>query len=496
MTLHPLRLTNSVLDPIHGLIRMTPEEREVADHPLFQRLRRIRQNGLLYLVFPSANHTRFEHSLGAMFVADGVLQALHFNSLVADAKGSNPDDTAPRLVDWKNEKPEELVTLYRVARLAALCHDLGHGPLSHAYEGFAPKSSCLEGLLRAPEVQSISVLQEMLREECEKKHGRLTHEVLSAVLFAKVWHDIKKGEEPKIPLAVARAIIGKSSKEDGTLRWVPLVHDIIASAPADADRMDYLERDSRFCGVTYGLFDRSRLLKSFLAYYESGSQTPRLGIKYSGCRAVENFVQARFELFVQIYYHKTNRAIELMLKRIARLAGEKNLCVSNGSTLQELEETLCWLSDERFVSALCGEGDEAFRVRDVDINDLGRALRERKLWKRIYDDGEAPLPAAGQESRANKIHDDLVSEFGDEFELDVIPPDATKDLDKGARILLKSPQGGYCLAKRSWTEVSSVISALAQNERSMKRIYYRSADSTKAKEIRKKALALADGSRE
>src|SRR5688572_16548787 len=98
---HPLHLVKAILDPIHGLVRMTSEEMSVVDHPLFQRLRYIKQNGLLHLVFPSATHTRFEHSVGALFVADSILQALYFNWLAAKGKQCSPAvGTGSALVNW------------------------------------------------------------------------------------------------------------------------------------------------------------------------------------------------------------------------------------------------------------------------------------------------------------------------------------------------------------------------------------------------------------
>lgn len=90
----PLNLVKSVVDPIHGLIRMTREEHDLMNSRVFQRLRGIKQNGLLHLVFPSATHTRFEHSLGVMFVADAILQALYFNSEAERNKGLSKVSTA------------------------------------------------------------------------------------------------------------------------------------------------------------------------------------------------------------------------------------------------------------------------------------------------------------------------------------------------------------------------------------------------------------------
>ena len=135
LLMHVLKPTRSILDPVHGLIRLTKEEVGILDHPLFQRLRSIRQNGLLHLIFPSATHTRFEHRLGTLYTADALITAVFENSAVASAKrapgvGTLEGDADGVAIDITMLGQRERTDLYRVARIAALVHDMGHRPLS------------------------------------------------------------------------------------------------------------------------------------------------------------------------------------------------------------------------------------------------------------------------------------------------------------------------------------------------------------------------------
>ncbi len=151
---HPLPLSRSILDPLHGLIRFTDEEVKVLSSPIFQRLRKIKQNGLLHYVFPSATHTRFEHSLGVLFVADSMLQSLIYNSVASTKKLAKSGEWLPgQAIDFSKscEDEETARYIFRVTRLAALVHDLGHGPLSHTFDSFAPKSADVMAIIEQDE---------------------------------------------------------------------------------------------------------------------------------------------------------------------------------------------------------------------------------------------------------------------------------------------------------------------------------------------------------
>jgi len=282
----------SVLDALHGLVMLTEEEVALIDQPLFQRLRGIRQNGLLHLVFPSATHSRLEHSIGVLYLANAMIDALLMNSRVASSKvGPRAlpflNAVGGQAIDLSKEADDDLRKFRRVVRLAALAHDLGHGPLSHAFDSFAPTGESLSLWLEDPRLAPLNELRDDIWAKFAEEHKlasttpealaerSVPHEIMSCVFLCVVWdaalqEGASVGADTEVLADVASAILGVSltaeERSDWGKKWLPLAHDLIASAPADADRMDYLERDSRSIGVSYGLYDRNRLLKSMLAY--------------------------------------------------------------------------------------------------------------------------------------------------------------------------------------------------------------------------------------
>ena len=475
----------------------------IVDDALFQRLQHIRQNGLLYRVFPAATHTRFEHSLGALYVAHGMLNSLALNSTVGVAKGNVRlrQNAAPgEAVAFPDPETPDWNFIYRITRLAALAHDLGHGPLSHTFDAFAPRRQDLPVVLSSPELDAIQPLRKFIarwgtdpdKVEDDRKNRRVPHEIMSCVFFTQIWHRL--GQDPEVALAVSAAILGGNRGEsaatklkDGTARaWVPLVHDVVASAPADADRMDYMERDSRAIGVTYGLFDRNRVLKSLLCYRDLDPQTGsyRLGIKNSGLQAIENLMQARYELFAQVYYHKTNRAIARMLDAISSIADDEMNLFGTTPSLPGWIDKYLELTDERFFGLLRGKSD-ARTPENVRI--IAGQIQSRRLWKRILD------PTI--ESDAREILTLLRTKFPavrDRIVLDESKPRALKDLDRGAALLTRHGAQAYEAGKAGkWTEESTIIAALDEADKRSVRIYFEDTDAQLAKQIRESALDLA-----
>jgi len=310
---------------------------------------------------------------------------------------------------------------------------------------------------------------------------------MSCVFFTKIWHDLEG--EPAIARLVCRAILGNDGTLDSTAdeqnlispECLPLVNDIIASAPADADRMDYLERDSRAIGVTYGLFDRNRILKSLLCYRDRNSTALRLGVKQSGLRAIENLMQARYELFVQVYFHKSNRAISLMLEGISHIAAEQVNLFGEPPSLETLEKRYVELSDEHFMRVLCGDGLQ--KIPD-SAKKLARDIWGRKLWKRILDPSDKAV--------AHRVLEFLQMSFPGSKDLikeDENRPRALKDLDRGAALLIRNAGGVYEASTADpWTRKSPIIRALKEADETFVGIYFHSTDGGKAKSIRDKAL--------
>lgn len=484
--MHPLNLTKSVLDPVHGLIRLTEEELGVVNSPIFQRLRRIKQNGLLSYVFPAASHSRFEHSLGVLCVVESMLQALIRNGEVAAGKnptevGSGPSEavTIPGALSESS-----IFQLFRIARLAALCHDLGHGPLSHTFDAFAPNREAVVILLSGSGSEVYAAFAKKIAQE---KNGRIDHEWMSCILFAELFRQ-QSPEDELTALAVAATLRNDPSlvPDADLARIVPLMSGLIASAPADADRMDYVERDSRSAGVSYGLFDRGRVLKSLLCYLDDQGCL-RLGIKSSGFRAIENFIQARFELFVQVYYHKTNRAIELMLAEIGAIAKERGTLIFRQDSLKELIDDYISVGDDEFLDMIVGRHGSR-PVEDKDIQSLAQDVKARRLWRRIEDFREALIPRDKEEEFFVKLKEQYPHEH---LMIDTVQPKATKDLDKGAALLFRGEDGVYRVSSAfNWMDISRLIACLAEQEKQIVRIYYKGTDSDVAKRIRLSALKL------
>jgi len=490
MTPHSSDRTRCLLDSVHGLVWLTPEEVEIIDHPLFQRLRGIKQNGLLHLVFPPATHTRFEHSIGTIFVASSMLDAIWRNSIVAGSK--SPPGVVPikqaepgQAIKFPELNDDELRTVYRITRLAALVHDLGHGPLSHTFDAFAPTPEVVRKALQDPQVRALQKLESAFDVLRDRRYGKIKHEAMSCLFFAAIWRD----RDPEILIAVCAAILGEQVSSSVTPRlrpWVTLAHDLIASAPADADRMDYLERDSRSLGVTYGLFDRNRVLKTLLCYLEDrfGERRYRLGLKKSGMRAIENLLQARFEMYVQVYYHKTNRAIFQMLETIAE-DGKQRIDLWPRQTFTDIANRYLAFSDEQFLRILCGDTEQ---VVPDSVKSLARQVANRQLWKRIVDCEYNKAGPKETREDAKREKANLQTRFPDEpLRLDFADPEATKGLEQGARLLARQRPGGvYALTDSgiAWEDVSPIIQALSKREQAIARIFLCKNDETIARKIR------------
>lgn len=498
------RRTRSVLDPIHGLIWLTKSEMGVIDHPLFQRLRHIKQNGLLYYVFPAATHTRFEHSLGVLYVAHGMLNSVIRNSVAGMAKGNVSSVESAEdgeSVQFPELNTEERIFIYRVARLAALTHDLGHGPLSHTFDSFAPKRATIAAMFDEAALSSIAPLRDVMlqwgtdpaKNAKHVKNLRVPHEVMSCVFMAKIWHDI--GGDPNTALSVCTAILGDKAWSGDTgdrarspveHSWTPFVHDVVASAPADADRMDYMERDSRAIGVSYGVFDRNRVLKSLLCYKE-GTSNPRfrLGIKRSGLQAIENLMQARYELFTQIYYHKTNRAISLMLESISAAANDEVDLFCDVSTLDDLIKRYLELSDETFFRTLLGR-DPSLRV-PARVCELANDIKARRFWKRVLD----PTTAKDADAVLAALHTQFPL-YASKIIKDDTKPKALKDLKAGAALLMRNSRNVYeAIQAGPWTDASMIIQGLAEADNTFVRIYFADSDEAQAGQVREAALRYA-----
>jgi HD superfamily phosphohydrolase len=284
-----------VRDPIHVFVHFDDDERAVIDSRPFQRLRYIHQLALSYLVYPGATHKRFEHSLGVMELAGRIYDVVTRPDKITDAVR----DVVPAAGEAGGR---EHAYWRSVLRMAALCHDTGHLPFSHAAE------------------------DELLPEGWD--HERLTWEIIHSAELQPVWDSMRPRPEPN---DVAKLALGAKKVERLRLgmsfnTWEAILTEIIVGDVFGADRMDYLLRDSLHAGVAYGRFDHNRLIETLRVLprppqergeaeaAEAREGEPALGCERGGLESAEAMQLARYFMFAQVYYHPTRLAYDEHLK--------------------------------------------------------------------------------------------------------------------------------------------------------------------------------------
>lgn len=252
-----------IYDPLYGLIEFNDIETLVLDTPLFQRLRYIKQLGLAHYVYPSVNHSRFSHSIGVFYITNkigGILQ----------------------------KQNEDLLSNYYLKnlRMAALLHDIGHFPFSHVLE-FNEND---ENFKKLPEFFKLP-------------HEELgVHIIENSYLKEIITED---DDEYNIDL-ICNLILGNDIADN------PILSKII-KWELDADRLDYLLRDSYFSGIKYGIVDLDYLINNYEIH-----QTGKLVINEKASRSIENFLIARFSLYDRLYTHKNCSFFDYILKITAK----------------------------------------------------------------------------------------------------------------------------------------------------------------------------------
>ena len=272
------KLTHEVRDPVHQFVRFDDRERRVIDSPPVQRLRHIHQLATTYLVYPGATHRRFEHSLGVMELAGRVFDVI-----------TNPENVHSKIAkaipeiagtDW-------LPYWRQILRMAALCHDLGHIPFSHAAE------------------------HELLPGGWN--HEQLSVELIRSERMSDAWGQAVPALDPVL---IAKIAVGQKKLPGVEFSpWESILSEIVVSDAFGVDRMDYLLRDSLHCGVAYGRFDHYRLIDTLrILPREEGSEEPTLGIEEGGLQSAESLLLARYFMFSQVYFHRVRRAYDVHLK--------------------------------------------------------------------------------------------------------------------------------------------------------------------------------------
>lgn len=315
---------HEIRDPIHGLIQLTSQELRIVNTPTFQRLRRIRQLALADVVYPGAHHTRFEHSIGTLHVAHRILT---------------------RLAELEHSFDNGVV---ETVRLAALLHDIGHGPFSHVSEElldrFYDRDKVGESTAR------------------EKIHEKITVDIITKLPEIS---DVLDDAQREAVVSIIRGTGERSFQRD------------IVSSSLDADKMDYLLRDARYAGVKYGEFDIDKVIES-CRIARSGSES-FLAIDESGIFAVEQLVLSKHHMTQQVYAHRVRTITDVMIVRGLELAIKaspelRSLYAYDGSPehLQRYVEA----DDATVAATVRDSGDPVAR-------DIFDRLRNRRLFKEL-----------------------------------------------------------------------------------------------------------------
>jgi uncharacterized protein len=299
-----MKFVGEIADPIHKYIRFTELEKKIIDSKVFQRLRRIKQLAGAHLVYPAAQHSRFEHSLGTMHLA-GLAGEHLFSIGVLD-----------------KESIQEL-------RVAALLHDIGHGPFSHLFE-------------------------EALKVTSNKNHESIGAEIICKTELSDILSSF--GYSPSV---ISEISLGNSK--------VKFKNEII-SGSLSSDLMDYLPRDGFFTGVEYGKVDYNRIINSFRV-----TNNDSLALDISSFYSFESMIISRYEMFRAVYFHKTVRSAEVMLLHSLMLSSEiLNLSkISLADYLKLTDDSILW------------------KISSSPNNEMAKQMisnyLERKLLKCVYE---------------------------------------------------------------------------------------------------------------
>ena len=365
--------SHRVRDPVHNFVTLREIEVKLLATPLVQRLRGVRQLAMANLVYPGALHTRFDHSLGVCHVA----------GMMAERLDLNDDQT-------------------NLVRLAALLHDLGHGPFSHVSEHVLDRYA----------------KRDVLPPEQKKEK---IHELVTAHLILND-PEIARYLSPDMRQQVVRLL--------GPGHGPPILRSIV-SGPLDADKQDYLLRDSMFCGVQYGVFDLQQLHRTMVKV--GHDDEVGLMIDPDGIHALEQFVMAKYYLTSNVYRHRVRLVTDQMLVRAIVLGIEVDKqadlrAIYTFDNSADFFKRYIALNDGR----LMFQFDSSAKPK-TKCGDLLTRLQNRQLHKRIFsarlDEFADPalrkalqdLSKHGQDAVRRKVEAALAAVLKDQLKLDVDP---------------------------------------------------------------------------
>lgn len=358
-------------DTIWQTIVIQPLEVALLDSPLLQRLRMIRQLGVVHWIYPGATHTRFEHTLGVIHQIQNLISTLNKRS---------------------SEQKQDIVVVpetENLMRLIALCHDIGHGVMSHVSENALRNFRQMKGILNR--------FAEEVGIEGAKPSELAAYYMVESPAFRDLL-DIarEKSRQHQLPddpiTSIQKAIIGEKISDE-----IPLLHEFI-NGPFDADKLDYMPRDARMAGVPV-VTDIPRLIQKVRATRVTQSQLPKrvaqrvkeglasyvmTGIALSGGRTLDELMLGRTLLFDKIYRHQKVRAAESMvaalLENLAQLDPDSPAMLPYRFVDDQLLNIDILALQTLAGSTLSGSKAECSRI----VLDISRRLRERRLFVRAF----------------------------------------------------------------------------------------------------------------
>jgi hypothetical protein len=355
-------------DVIYGFIPYDEWEREIINHPVFQRLRRIKQLSMTDMLYAGATHTRFEHSLGVM----------HFATLLFDNIVKKRHDYLRSL----QFNDAGLARDRQMIRIAALLHDIGHSPFSHAGEDLMPFKDVEKSKKYSHEDYSIAIIKNHFKDVIEN-------------------HPINYNYGFKVEDITA--LIGDESVKPSrrTLVWKNMI-----SSQLDADRADYLLRDSYHMGVSYGLYDKDRLINSMSLADDDELGGATLTVDEGGWHVAESLVIARYQMFSQVYFHKTRRAYDKHIEQALKEILKTNFDMSGFFPVP------CDINLDLYVNM-----DDWLmfgKIKEGSAGEAGKKILERNHDRCIYATSETPsLEEISEISKVEQQLGDIVT-FKDE----------------------------------------------------------------------------------
>ena len=401
--------TKRIADAVHGTIGLSKVETAVIDTAAFQRLHNVRHLGLAYLVYPTANYSRFSHGLGACHVTGRLVQ-----QILARKSGSRTSEEDERTI--------------QIHRLAGLLHDVGHYPFSHALET-AVDNYYSAGLL----TETPSPFRPPSRLKTFKDHEALGHFIIAED------PELRKAIESndlEITVKDVLAVFSKTGHEPGGTDSNR--HKGLVSSDLDADRLDYLLRTATLTGLPYGTVDIDYLVSQIQLDFNGNVAFGRNAI-----RAVDQLLLARFFDYRQVSFHKTVAAMEWLLVEVvpALLFLDTSFDLSENGLRKRLEDKTWQRLNDAYVIELIekyfgiGQDDSIEKtIRNLDPA-LAGPLREVQTKARALLARKPPRLVAGLErfQPRLKAHDanlhrltvkmakDFKAKWADEFKIDEAP---------------------------------------------------------------------------